>query len=189
MPCDVWSSLASEAAVDLMNPVGAGGRTVGGGRKAGLDKGGSTQHAAYLGGGREESNRNEIPARRIDMSGAPRLPVSRRTSVLETRDAYSSPQSSAKSAMETAAAMADLCVVARTSACCVAGGLVALEDAGPAVPVAGRGTEGPGSGTTRTPAPLWLGQVCAQGAPSSQRLKGCLVPVERPRHRPVVVQA
>ena len=75
MPCDVWSSLASEAAVDLMNPVGAGGRTVGGGRKAGLDKGGSTQHAAYLGGGREESNRNEIPARRIDMSGAPRLPV------------------------------------------------------------------------------------------------------------------
>ena len=65
-PAMSWSSLASEAAVDLMNPVGAGGRTVGGGRKAGLDKGGSTQHAAYLGGGREESNRNEIPARRID---------------------------------------------------------------------------------------------------------------------------
>ena len=62
--------------------------------------------------------------------------------------------------METAAAMADLRVVARTSACRVAGGLVALEDAGPADAVAGRGTEG---GTTKTPAPLWLGQVCAQG--------------------------
>ena len=72
--------------------------------------------------------------------------------------------------METAAAMADLRVVARTSACRVAGGLVALEDAGPADALAGRGTEGPGRGTTRTPAPLWLRQVCAQGAPTSQRL-------------------
>jgi hypothetical protein len=71
------------------------------------------------------------------MSGAPRLPVA----ILETRDACSSPQSSAKSAMETAAAMADLCEVARTSACRVADGLVALEDAGPADAVAGRGTE------------------------------------------------
>jgi hypothetical protein len=73
--------------------------------------------------------------------------------------------------METAAAMvAGLRVVARTSACRVADGLVALEDAGPADAVAGRGTEGPGRGTTRTPAPLWLRQVCAQGAPTSQRL-------------------
>ena len=41
--------------------------------------------------------------------------------------------------METAAAMADLRVVARTSACRVAGGLDALEDAGPADALAGRG--------------------------------------------------
>ena len=34
---------------------------------------------------------------------------------------------------------------------------------------------GPG-GNHQDPAPLWLGQVCAQGAPPSQRLKGCLVP-------------
>jgi hypothetical protein len=38
----------------------------GGGWQARLYEGGSTQHAAYLGGGREESNRNEIPARGID---------------------------------------------------------------------------------------------------------------------------
>jgi hypothetical protein len=74
------------------------------------------QHAAYLGRRGEESNWNEIPARRIDR--------------VATRDAYSSLQSSAKSAMETAAAMADLRVVARTSACRVADDLVDLEDAG-----------------------------------------------------------
>jgi hypothetical protein len=66
--------------------------------------------------------------------------------------------------METAAAMADLRVVARTSACRVAGGLVALEDAGPADALAGRGTEGPGRGSHQDRAPLWPGQVCAQGA-------------------------
>jgi hypothetical protein len=44
--------------------------------------------------------------------------------------------------METAAAMvAGLRVVARTSACRVADGLVALEDAGSADAVAGRGTQ------------------------------------------------
>ena len=75
--------------------------------------------------------------------------------------------------METAAAMvAGLRVVARTSACRVADGLVALEDAGPADAVAGRGTEA----LAGPPEPLWLGQVCAQGAPPSQRRKGCLVP-------------
>ena len=63
--------------------------------------------------------------------------------------------------METAAAMADLRVVARTSACRVAGGLVALEDAGPADPVTGRGTEGPGRGATKDPsAPLAWPSVC-----------------------------
>ena len=60
--------------LDLVNPVGAGRWLVGGGWQARLYEGGSTQHAAYLSGGRE-ANRNEIPARRIDMSGAPRLPV------------------------------------------------------------------------------------------------------------------
>jgi hypothetical protein len=70
--------------------------------------------------------------------------------------------------METAAAMADPRVVAWTSACRVAGGLVALEDAGPAVPVAGRGTEGPGRGTTRTPAtPLAWPSVCPGAATKS----------------------
>src|SRR4051794_33025126 len=78
--------------------------------------------------------------------------------------------------METAAAMADLRVVARTSACRVAGGLVALEDAGPADALAGRGTEGPGRGTTRDPsAPLAWPSV-RPGATPSQRLKGGLVP-------------
>ena len=77
-------------------------------------------------------------------------------------------KSSAKSAMETAAAMADLRVVARTSACRVAGGLVALEDAGPADALAGRGTEGPGRGTTRDPsAPLAWPSVCPGGATKS----------------------
>jgi hypothetical protein len=70
--------------------------------------------------------------------------------------------------METAAAMvADVRVVAWTSACRVAGGLVALEDAGPADAVAGRGTKSPGRGATRTPAPLWLGQVCPGAATKS----------------------
>ena len=46
----------------------------------------------------------------------------------------------------------------------------------PLMAVAGRGTEGPGRGNHQDPAPLWLGQVCAQRAPPSQRLKGCLVP-------------
>jgi hypothetical protein len=55
--------------------------------------------------------------------------------------------------METAAAMADLRVVARTSACRVADGLVALEGAGPADAVAGRGTEGPGRGATKAQRP------------------------------------
>jgi hypothetical protein len=54
--------------------------------------------------------------------------------------------------METAAAMvAGLRVVARTSACRVADGLVALEDAGPADAVAGRGTEGPWQGVPPGP--------------------------------------
>jgi hypothetical protein len=62
--------------LDLVNPIGAGRRLVGGGREAGFDEarpvGGQAlthtldQHAANLGGSREESNRNEIPARRID---------------------------------------------------------------------------------------------------------------------------
>ena len=62
--------------LDLVNPVGAGRRLVGGGREAGFDEarpvGGQAlthtldQHAANLGGRCEESNRNEIPARRID---------------------------------------------------------------------------------------------------------------------------
>ena len=62
--------------LDLVNPVGAGRRLVGGGREAGFDEarpvGGQAlthtldQHAAYLGGRCEESNRNEIPPRRID---------------------------------------------------------------------------------------------------------------------------
>jgi hypothetical protein len=52
--------------LDLVNPVGAGRGLVGGGRKAGLDEGGSTQHGAYLVGGREESNLQERnTARRI----------------------------------------------------------------------------------------------------------------------------
>ena len=95
---------------------------------------------------------------------------------METRDAYSSPQSSAKSAMETAAAMADLRVVARTSACRVAGGLDALEDAGPADALAGRGTEGPGRGTHQDPSAPMAWPSVGPGAPPSQRLKGCLVP-------------
>ena len=33
--------------LDLVNPVGAGRRSVGGRREAGLDEGGSTQHSAY----------------------------------------------------------------------------------------------------------------------------------------------
>src|SRR5436190_21336841 len=66
--------------------------------------------------------------------------------------------------MEIAAAVADLRVVARTSACRVAGGLVALEDAGPADAVAGRGTEGLRGAATRTPAPLWLGCLRPAGA-------------------------
>jgi hypothetical protein len=70
--------------------------------------------------------------------------------------------------METAAAMvAALRVVARTSACRVAGGLVALEDAGPADAVAGRGTEGPGRGATRTPAPLGATKSALEGLFSS----------------------
>jgi len=70
--------------------------------------------------------------------------------------------------METAAAMADLRVVARTSACRVADGLVALEGAGPADAVAGRETEGPAGGATRTPsAPLAWPSVCPGGATKS----------------------
>ena len=95
---------------------------------------------------------------------------------MENRDAHPTPRNPTKSAMGTAAAMADLCVVARTSACRVAGGLVALEDAGPADALAGRGTEGPGRRTTtRTQRPLAWPSV-RPGAPPSQRLKGCLVP-------------
>ena len=73
--------------------------------------------------------------------------------------------------METAAAMvAGLRVVARTSACRVADGLVALEDAGPADAVAGRGTEALAGVPPGPQRPSWLRQVCAQGAPTSQRL-------------------
>jgi hypothetical protein len=62
--------------LDLVNPVEAGRGLVRWGREARLDEarpvGGQAlthtfdQHPANLGGGREESNRNEIPARRID---------------------------------------------------------------------------------------------------------------------------
>ena len=78
--------------------------------------------------------------------------------------------------METAAAMADLRVVARTSACRVAGGLVALEGAGPADAVAGRGQRALAGETTRTQRPSGLVKCVPRGAPASQRLKGCLVP-------------
>ena len=56
-------------------------------------------------------------------------------------------------------------MVARTSACRVADGLVALEDAGPADAVAGRGTEGALAGeTTRTQRPSGLAKcVCPGG--------------------------
>ena len=47
--------------------------------------------------------------------------------------------------METATALADLRVVARTSACRFAGGLVALEDAGPADAPSGKRNRGPQS--------------------------------------------
>ena len=77
--------------------------------------------------------------------------------------------------MGTAAAMADLCVVARTSACRVAGGLVSLEDAGPADALA-RGTRAlAGEPPPGPSAPLAWPSV-RPGAPPSQRLKGCLVP-------------
>ena len=136
-------------ALDLVNPVGAGQGLVGGRWEARFDEarpvGGQAlthalnQHAANLGGSREESIGTKY--RRVELTEWRTAPPSE--PILETRDAYSSPQSSAKSAMETAAAMADLCVVARTSACRVAGGLVALEDAGPADALSGKRNRGP----------------------------------------------
>ena len=70
--------------------------------------------------------------------------------------------------METAAAMADLRVVARTSACRVAGGLVALEDAGPADALAGEEEQGALAGEPPGPsAPLAWPSVCPGGATKS----------------------
>jgi hypothetical protein len=71
--------------------------------------------------------------------------------------------------METAAAMvAALRVVARTSACRVAGGLVSLEDAGPADAVAGRGTEGALAGEPPRPQrPSGLAKCAPRGATKS----------------------
>jgi hypothetical protein len=70
-------------------------------------------------------------------------------------------------------------VVARTAACRVAGGLVALEDDGRADAVAGRGNRREQrpwqENHHQDPAPPGLAK-CAPGAPPSQRLKGCLVP-------------
>ena len=71
--------------------------------------------------------------------------------------------------METAAAMvAGLRVVARTSACRVADGLVALEDAGPADAVAGRGTEGP----ARVPRPCSASVARSMLSPARPTLIG-----------------
>ena len=50
--------------LDLVNPVGAGRGLVGGGWQARLYEGGSTQHAAYLGGRPEESNQTPAVTQR-----------------------------------------------------------------------------------------------------------------------------
>ena len=72
--------------LDFVNPIRAGRRLVGWGWEAGFDEDRPVsgqalrhtldQHAANLGGCGEESNRNEIPARRIDRVAQPRPPVS-----------------------------------------------------------------------------------------------------------------
>ena len=157
--------------LDLVNPVGAGRRLVGGGWKAGFDEACPVSRRAAYAYARstcwfiqvaaaKSSNRNNLPARRVER-------VAHRQPSWRTEMPTATPRNPTKSAMGTGAAMADLCVVARTSACRVAGGLVALEDAGAADAQREEEQEGPVGIPPVPQRPAGLAKCAPRGATKS----------------------